>query len=421
MECKTYYGEYSLNYWIELMLSCNITLPQYQRSFVWKEDNVRRLIKSLKDKQFVQPVTIALMKTNGDICGQNLILDGQQRLTTILLSKIGYMPDVDKFENSEELNKDVLDEDVLEDDDENIQKKSIKWTFSQMLSEDPKENTIQKIRDRVQTDIRYKKLNRIELSETFFENTFLGFSYIVPDSKKREDVVKCFAQLFRNINYFGIHLSALESRRSLYYMNTEYHNFFEGIDMEGKDVLCGLLIKEKMQSTKLDFVRYLAALSQFYSYENPKDVMKWYSKVSSRESYYADFVSYLLGLDQEDHKNKFDRFIFKDVFANNDIWKQRYCTLRLSIERLIPQMELKEEMSFTSLINADYWLYGLIYHIVFKGKKLNDDIAGLYNEMKVKIDPKVNDKDGYAKSPNKLGLLRDRINDSVIIYSKYVH
>ena len=118
MECKTYYGEYSLNYWIELMLSCNITLPKYQRSFVWKEDNVRRLIKSLKDKQFVQPVTIALMKTNCDICGQNLILDGQQRLTTILLSKIGYMPDVDKFENAEELNK---DEDVFdEDNDEKI-------------------------------------------------------------------------------------------------------------------------------------------------------------------------------------------------------------------------------------------------------------------------------------------------------------
>ena len=142
MECKTYYGEYSLNYWIELLLSFNITLPQYQRSFVWKEDNVRRLIKSLKDKQFVQPVTIALMKTNSDVKGYNLILDGQQRLTTILLSKIGYMPDIDKFENAEEFTKeDVSDE----GDDEPYQKKSIKWTFSQMLSEDPMENTIQKI------------------------------------------------------------------------------------------------------------------------------------------------------------------------------------------------------------------------------------------------------------------------------------
>lgn len=418
MECKTYYGEYSLNYWIELLLSFNITLPQYQRSFVWKEDNVRRLIKSLKDKQFVQPVTIALMKTNSDVEGSNLILDGQQRLTTILLSKIGYMPDIDKFEKAEEFTKeDVSDE----GDDEPYQKKSIKWTYSQLLSKDPRENTIQKIRDRVCTDVRYKELKISSLTEKFFENTFLGFSYIVPDSQKQEDIVKSYALLFRNINYFGMNLSALESRRSLYFMNHEYRNLFEGIDEEGKDVLCGMLIIEKMQSSKLDFVRYLAALSQFYPEENHKEVMKWYSKVSSRESYYADFVSYLLGLDQEDNKHKFDKFHFKEVFEDNSIWKQRYCTLRLSIERLMPKMGLKNGISFTSLINADYWLYGLIYQIVFRGKTLNDNIDELCDELKAEITSNVESNENYAKAPNQLGLLRKRINDSVKIYSKYVH
>lgn len=161
MENKVYYGEYSLNYWIELILSKSIVLPEYQRSFVWKEDDIQQLVKSFKAKQFVQPVTIALMKTNSKVNGQNLILDGQQRLTTILLSKIGYIPDIDAFANADELTKeDVTDE----GDDDSNQKKSIKWTFSQMLSEDPKGNTIQRIQDRVRGDGRYKELKLPVLS-----------------------------------------------------------------------------------------------------------------------------------------------------------------------------------------------------------------------------------------------------------------
>ena len=420
MENKVYYGEYSLNYWIELILSKSIVLPEYQRSFVWKEDDIQQLVKSFKAKQFVQPVTIALMKTNSKVNGQNLILDGQQRLTTILLSKIGYIPDIDAFANADELTKeDVTDE----GDDDSNQKKSIKWTFSQMLSEDPKGNTIQRIQDRVRGDGRYKELKLPVLSDKFYDNTFLGFSYIVPDCKKQEDVVQSFAQLFRNINYFGKHLSALESRRSLYYMNSDYYNFFEGIDVEGKSVLCDILIKEKMQSSKLDLVRYMAPLSQYHS-DDAHDVsvvMKWYSKISTRESYYADYVAYILGLDQEANKQKFEKFIFKNVFSNHDDWKQRYSTLRKSIERLIPELGLNEDKSFSSLISADYWLYGLIYNIVFIGKKLNDDVTNLVNELKTEIHTKINDKTGYAKSPNQLGLLRDRIKKSVKIYSKYVH
>lgn len=121
MENKVYYGEYSLNYWIELILSKSIVLPEYQRSFVWKEDDIQQLVKSFKAKQFVQPVTIALMKTNSKVNGQNLILDGQQRLTTILLSKIGYIPDIDAFANADELTK----EDVTDEGDDDSNQKNL--------------------------------------------------------------------------------------------------------------------------------------------------------------------------------------------------------------------------------------------------------------------------------------------------------
>lgn len=49
MENRIYYGEYSLKHWIEMLLKKKITLPEYQRSYVWDEKAVKRFIKSLED------------------------------------------------------------------------------------------------------------------------------------------------------------------------------------------------------------------------------------------------------------------------------------------------------------------------------------------------------------------------------------
>lgn len=86
MDSRVYYGEYSLRHWINMLLSKNIILPEYQRSFVWDEKDVRRLVDSIQHGQFVQPVTIALYKVEDGMPGQNLIIDGQQRLSSILLA-----------------------------------------------------------------------------------------------------------------------------------------------------------------------------------------------------------------------------------------------------------------------------------------------------------------------------------------------
>lgn len=71
MNNKVFYGEYTLKHWIDMMLSDNIALPDYQRHFVWRERDVKRLIQSLKDGQFVQPVTVALY--DDGITKRNLI------------------------------------------------------------------------------------------------------------------------------------------------------------------------------------------------------------------------------------------------------------------------------------------------------------------------------------------------------------
>lgn len=400
-----------------MLLTRNIILPKYQRSFVWDEKDVLRLLKSMEDGQFVQPVTIALYKTDPSMPGQNLIIDGQQRLSSILLAYLGYMPIKSMFEKPEAL---ANDEDDAADEvaEEGLGKGPIKWRFSEMLEEGG-DNSVEAIRKRLGEDPRYAKLD-VGLAEKFFDKAFLGYSYIVPVTADAKEVQRGFSQLFRDINFFGKKLSALESRRSLYYLNADLLPYLEGQTEEKEDVLCGIQLMDKMQPIKIDFVRYLSIISQFCVIGNPWKVLVGYSASSSRESYYADYVSYLLGMEQEDREQKFDGFNMGTTFPRQ-CWKQRYAVLRESVERLKPLFMLtgKGKNAFASWIDADYWLFGLIYHIVFAGKTLKDDLTGLDKTVANEVEEKKKG-DYYAKAPNRLGNLRDRLDRSLAIIGAYV-
>lgn len=90
-----YHGEYTLNHWIKLLLNKEIELPNYQRSFVWAEENTKSLIKSFQEEMFVPPVIIGAYQYEG--IWHNYILDGQQRLTSILLCYLNIFPKKDNF------------------------------------------------------------------------------------------------------------------------------------------------------------------------------------------------------------------------------------------------------------------------------------------------------------------------------------
>ena len=414
IKSRTYYGEYTLKHWINLLLKKNIILPDYQRSFVWDERDLKRLIKSIKEGQFIQPVTIALYKENED--SKNLLLDGQQRLTSILLSFIGYFPNKTKFDEAEKL---AIEDDsalYLEDTstESNISShKSIGWTFQELLKNG---STKEEIQEKLEKDEKYSELDIRDLidSDNFWEEHFIGFSYVVPVFDNSNNEVKgYFSNLFRNMNYFGKKLSNIESRKSLYYQNQEYTSFFEGKTTDGKDVLCGLKIKQDFQNNSMDFVRYLSILSQKYVEDTP---LVGYSSYKSRESFYADYVSYILGLEQEQRERKFDKFKFNE--ALKDTWKERFSNLREVVLKLKDQMNLKEG-AFSSWIEADYWLFGLIYYVVFMGKQIKEDITNLPQEVISKINDK-KDNEYYMKNSNRLGNIRERIDESINIYRNYV-
>ena len=236
METRVYYGEYTLRHWLNLLLTRSIVLPDYQRSFVWTENDVKQLYQSLETGQFVPPITIA--HYNNGMESQNLILDGQQRLTSILLAYLGYMPIKEKFKAKEY--------ELASGDDSNEDEisASIEWTYKCLLEDAQNKNNLQQIIDRISIDTRYKKIE-FEIKENkdeFYDNTFMGFSFIIPNSVDTKDTQRYFSTLFRNMNYLGSKLSSLESRRSLYYMNADYANYFEGKLDSGEDVLCGIQI-----------------------------------------------------------------------------------------------------------------------------------------------------------------------------------
>lgn len=398
MEAKIYYGEYSLRHWIELMLKGNIVLPPYQRNFVWTETKVLSLINAFTNKEFVPPITIGLFKKDG--VTENLILDGQQRLTTLLLAYLDLMPDAATFKaKNEELTMgrlaegDEIDEYGGELDD------ILDWTFQKLTEKG-------KSKSEIESKLipgNYKNLDK-KLPEIFFEERYLGFSYIVPQEGETIQQQKFYSTAFRNINIGGQALLAQESREALYYFNSEMPDFFN-------PSFCKEIKLKTMGSNieiPLDFVRYMSILSQYRQDGNETKLAKGYR--SNMEGYYEQYIYSVLG--------ELTISIFKDF---NTIFPDK--NYQPKLERLsesIRLLDLSAKSPFSSIIDMDVYLFGLIYQIVFESKKLNPEHI---NDLKMELSTQINDyksDDSHKRSPNAFKYMRPRVVNSINIYSRYV-
>lgn len=104
----------------------------------------------------------------------------------------------------------------------------------------------------------------------------------------------------------------------------------------------------------------------------------------------------------------------------NECWKERFKTLKTKTAELKEKINLKKEKTksnFDSWIDADYYLFGLIYYVLFENLNVNLTDS-LKNELQTAIEEKRRDT-SYSRSPNRLGNLRERLNDSIQIYKKY--
>jgi hypothetical protein len=287
---------------------------------------------------------------------------------------------------------DENDDDVdIEEELKGIQE----WTFSKLLSY-----------GKSAKEILYKYPENLyehldcNCSEDFFNSKFLAFAYIVPGTDNELEQQKFYSSVFRNINIQGQKLFPSESRKALYYLNSSLEHFFSPtIDFIKSQFGSG--------SKQVDFVKYLSLLSQYSIDQNARHVSRSYP-YKKAEAYYEKYI-YAVISDEVD--GIFKRFT--DIFPNSKYQDD--------MKRMIDVAKvIFEGKFFSSTIELDMYLFGLIYYTMFQKVELNSDgIVNLCNNLDKSIsDMKKNDK--HRKNPSQLQFLRLRLSKSLEIYSNYV-
>lgn len=388
---RIYYGEYSLAYWIQMILKGNIVLPEYQRTFVWNKDDYTNLIDSFKEKQFIPPVTIGAYKTtNGQ---DNLIIDGQQRLTSVFLAYIERFPKKEAGTGNIENLVNENDDDSDDDEQENM----IEWTFKDLLA---KGNNKGEIIAKCPQE-KYEILDHLD--DDFFNKNFLGFAYIVPSTSTEEEQQKFFSTLFRNINIRGKSLYVLESRASLYFLN---HQLKEWFNPEFCKEISSSIV-DKSRKSSMDFVRYVALLSQYKKKGSERGI--GYGYASKMENYYETYIYSVVG-----NKDSIIFGKFSDIFTDKN-----YKPYLDEIDRLITELNYRRR--FQSIIDLDLYFFGLIYFTAFEKRVLDTSRKDALEE---ELKNAINDIKGnglHTKSPACLKYLRERILKSIEIYQKYLN
>lgn len=393
MDNRVYYGQYSLKHWIDLILKGNIILPEYQRYFVWEEAKVRTLIETFKKKQFVPPITIGAFK-DGDK-NKNLILDGQQRLTSILLAYMGLYPDQAIFKATS-LQRMINDNDDEVEEEEESLDNILEWNLKKLTEKGKnKPEILAKI-----VAGNYKLVN-FNINDDLLKKTFLGFSYLVPDTVDKHQQLKYYSSVFRNINIQGEPLLPQESRASLYFLNESRKQFFD------PDFSKTLIVKNFSSETKADFVRFLSLLSQYAKDENSGRIARGYKP--KMEKYYEEYIYSVVG--------EQDSPLFKDfssIFPTGDYAPQ--------IERLRHTIDdLSIPKQFNSIIEIDIYLFGLIYAILFIDKTIDVERR---DALKIELEHKITEfkaVDAHKKAPGALKYLKARIDASIEIYRRYTN
>jgi hypothetical protein len=438
-ENRTYYGEYSAEHWFQLMLTRKIQLPEYQRSLAWSINKARYFVNSLCSYQYIPTITL------GHFHNKNLvyILDGQQRLTSILMARLGYYPDPNYFKSGTTVQSNAAAKNNFQSSD-TYPNQRINWTFQRMLDEweasNPEQQSIEELQAWLKQQPGYVEFSTTLNEQESFANYYLAFALIVPDTTATDAYINRFyAVTFRNMNYLGATLTSNESRRSLYYMDSSLINFFEGKTTHNTSILEALPIKPGSGANTdsiSDFIRYIAILTQYHFLKNGENgenaksanTISDISTNDKREQYYYAFINSILQFETDSSSSEFGNSPITTYFGRNSIkWQERYDAVATSTKELAAK--LPKNMSLKSVIDVDYFFFGLLYTILFENKSI-DIQESLVNDIQEAIqlhrDPPIKGKQKKATykaslkdKPNQVKFLQPRMEQSIKIYEKY--
>ena len=394
MQNGVFYGEYTLKYWLDMMLDRRIVLPEYQRYFVWNASQVKGLIETFRDGRFVPPVTIGSYGCQGE--RQNLIIDGQQRLTSILLARLGKVPNRTWRSTDGGLaggNEEGVTG-LSDDDEDSIDVK--RWKYAQLLGDS--DNTIEGLSRRCENG-RYIDITPVD--DTFLETHFLGFCYVVPAKDSKEEQQAYYAKMFRSVNVGGIPLSQMESRRSLYFLKQDYENIFDPgfakhITLKGQS--------KTVSPAQLDFVRYISLLAEYNNAQSADKIARGYKM--RIESYYEEFICAIINHEESE----------KFGLSCNVFRVKKIKDILLKVEHVIKTNHVERE--YASIIDMDLYFFGLFYWMIFEGRQIIF-LGRLINQINSKL-VKLKENDSHKRAPAALKYLRERLKTSVDIYKNFL-
>ena len=393
MDNKVFYGEYTLRHWINMILRKELLLPDYQRFFVWKEKKMDLLIETLQEKRFVPPVSIGVYMENDE--KQNLIIDGQQRLTSILLAYLGLFPEQSEdFVSYERALADERDDGI--DDEDYEDDELLDWTFKKLTVHG-------RTKEAILSGLKLQNYKRKDynLPDEFWDTTFLGFSYMVPDLSQEKAQLKYYSKVFRDINIQGQRLQPLESRQALYFLDKDLLDLFN--PSFAHDIIIGV-----KPSKKMDFVRYLSLLSSYKKLNSYYWVARGNGYVKEMERFYENFIFSIVG------EAPMDIFASLYEMFGTDDWLRRMQLLELRIN------DLGLKRTFASIVQMDTYFFGLIYYIVFQGRDIN--ISGKQNLNRIldNLYESYKESSLHSRSPNALKYMQKRMEESINTYALHL-
>ena len=172
------------------------------------------------------------------------------------------------------------------------------------------------------------------------------------------------------------------------------------------DCIKNIIVEKDKKRERIDFVRYLSLDSQYKKNENASNLLKNYGK--KEEKYYNDFIDHCISQNANDMFTPF-----------NDSLKHRIESLKQDINKLNFNGK-----TFTSIIDCDIYLFGLVFYSIFEDKHINDnDVASLKEKLEDSVNEIKNDSSTgtlHKKTPSALKYLRLRVSKSIEIYREYM-
>jgi uncharacterized protein with ParB-like and HNH nuclease domain len=302
----TYPSDFTVNTIFEKLNNGTISIPPFQRNYVWEIKQASKLIESLI---IGLPVPQMFFFEEED---KSLIIDGQQRLLTVFYFMHGRIPKQNKRAS---LRKTIIERGNLNDE---------------LLND-----------NEYFVDFKLKLLNNDELNGLSFENLgkykekfksrpirIMHIKQLAPNEQDKESSM---FEIFDRLNTGGTNLSDQEIRMNIYY--SSFYKMIDELNLNNK--WRRLLGKEELDLRFKDFEILLRCIALANSFDEYKSAMKTFLNFYSHNAKSFDdttiknikkeFEIFLesFELDDDDTKNK-KNFQIGAIEAIYYVWLEKY-------------------------------------------------------------------------------------------------